>query len=359
MVFYFLIFLLVGFILFISPTYKDRQNYLLFALAVILILVAGLRTPGIDPDSINYLINFASFGGPDSYFRDYEINSFFEPAYYLIPSLISVKLHLSYVWVFLTFATIGVALKFAAIKRLTDFALLSVLLYYCTFFILHEMTQIRAGIASALILLSIPEIQKRNLLRFLVFIAIGTLFHYSMIIFLPMYFLRAKSINKALYLSLLFVPFILHFFNINALSILQVFRLGIISDKVQLYNDLLEMDMFVGINIFNILYLMQIFCCTVFILKSDLLLENNKYAILLVKVYCIAAASFVLFSNIPVIAFRVNELLGSVQIILMPFILYLVRPKYIALAMVLFFALLCISNNLIHVGLLKPYFAGF
>src|SRR3954469_5473248 len=202
MLFYFILFLLIGFILFISPSYKGYQKFLLFIVAFILILVAGLRTPGVDSDSINYLTNFSTFGQPSSYFTDYEGNSFFEPAYYLIPSIINGFFHLDYVWVFLIFALLGIGLKVIAITRLTDFALLSILVYYCNFFILHDMTQIRAGVASGLILLSIPEIQKRNLLTFLLIIAIGTLFHYSMIIFLPVYFLSAKKINKFLYLSL-------------------------------------------------------------------------------------------------------------------------------------------------------------
>lgn len=357
MVFYYFIFFLIVFSLFVSQYINISKKVLLPVIAVILILIAGLRHPGVDSDSETYIDVFNKFGSPLTYFKDYSVNSFFEPAYYLIPSIVAIHFGLNYLWVFLIFAILGISLKFIAIFKLTDFAFLSVLVYYSHFFILHDMTQMRSGVASAILLLCIPEIQRRNFLRFLFLIAVGFLFHYSIIIFLPIYFLDAKQINKKLYLPLLFVPYILHFFKFNIISILQIFKLGILSDKIQLYNDLLELDIFGGINIFNVLFLVQLISCTVFIIKSDLLLKNNKYSLLLLKIYCIAAASFVLFSNIPVIAFRISELLGIVQIILMPFFLYIVKPKYVALAMVIIFALVYISNDLIHVSLLRPYFA--
>lgn len=359
MFFYYFIFLFIIFFFFISQYFKIPEKYLLGLIAFTLILVAGLRTPGVDPDSKTYIDVFNKFSSPADYFRDYKLNSFFEPAYYLIPSIIRVTFGLNYLWVFLTFAIIGVSLKFLAISKLTDFAFLSVLVYYSHFFLLHDMTQIRAGAASGILLLCIPQIQKRNFLRFLLLIGVGLLFHYSMVIFLPFYFLRSKSINKKLYLALLYFPFILHFLKFNILSVFQMLKLGFISDKIQLYNDLLELDVFGGINIFNILFLVQLVTCTIFIIKSDLLFKNNKYGILLLKVYCIAAASFVIFSNIPVIAFRISELLGIVQIILMPFFLYVVKPKYMALIIIFAFALTYISNDLIHVGLVHPYFEKF
>lgn len=358
MFFYYFIFVFIGFLLFVSPYFKIRQTFSLFIIAVLLILVAGLRHPGVDGDSETYIDVFNNFGSPANYFKEYNVVSFFEPAYYLIPSIIGITLGLNYVWVFLTFAIISISLKFVAITRLTHFALLSVLVYYSHFFILHDMTQIRTGVASAIILLSIPEIQKRNFVKFLLLITLGFLFHYSTIIFLPVFFLSSTKINKKFYLTLLFVPYILHFFKFNILSFLQLFKLGFISDKIQLYNDLLEADIFTDINIFNILFVVQLICCTVFILKSDLLFKKNKHALLLVKIYCIAAASFVLFSNVPVLAFRISELFGIVQIIVMPFILYIVKPKYVALAIIIVFAIVSISNDLIHVGFLKPYFAG-
>lgn len=359
MLFYYLIFFSIVIILFISGFFADQKKYLLFFIAVILILIAGFKTIGVDMDSPTYVEVFNSVGSPGSYFTDYQDNSFFEPAYYLIPSILTNYFKLDVVWVFFTFAILGVALKFAAISKLTDFTFLSIVIYFSHFFLLQELTQIRAGVASGILLLCVIEIEKRKLLHFLILMFLGVLFHYSMIIFFPFYFLSTKKLNKPTYLALLFVPFLLHFFNVNIITILQIFQLGVISDKIQLYNDLLDLGVFNEINIFNSVFLIQVFLCTICIVKSDLLYENNKYALLLIKIYTFATASLVIFSNIPVLAIRVSELLYIVQIILLPFILYIVRPKSVALLFVIVFALAFMSINLLYVGILKPYFGSY
>lgn len=359
MLFYYLIFLFIVSFLFVSTYIKIPQKYLLFVAAVILILVAGFRQTGIDFDSTAYVDIFNTFDSPLNYFKDYQYNSLFEPAYYLIPGIVKSYLSLNITWSFLIFAIIGISLKFIAIPRLTNLVFLSAIVYCGHFFVLHDMTQIRAGIASGILLLCIPQIQKRNLFGFLVLLCLGLLFHYSMIIFLPFYFLDSKSINKKVFLALLFVPYILHFLHVNTVTVLSAFKLGIISDKIQLYNDLLELGLYTDINIYNVMFLIQLFTCGLFVLKSDLLLKNNKYALLLLKIYCISEASFVLFSNVPVLAFRISELLGIVQIIIIPFYIYIIKPKSIALLIVFGFALLYFSIDLLHLDFLKPYFANF
>ncbi len=345
--------------MFISRWLSIQQNYGLIVIAVVLILIAGFKPIGVDMDSITYAQIFNQVGSPVNYFKDYQNNSFLEPAYYLIPSIITNYFSLNILWVFVIFAILGVSLKFIAISRLTDFTFLSVLVYFSNFFFLHELTQIRAGVASGILLLCIIEIQKRNFFRFLLLIGVGVLFHYSFIIFLPFYFLNSKEINKKVYLALLFVPYILIALNINIITLLQTLRLGVFSEKIELYNDLLSRGVYDKIKTYSVVFLVQLFVCTLFIIKSDLLIQNNKYALLLLKIYCIAAASLVMLSYIPVLAIRISELLNVVQIILIPFLLYIIKPRYTALVLVMVFTLIIISINLLYVPILKPYFGSY
>lgn len=356
MIFYYFIFFSIVAILFLSRFFTNRKEYVMFFIAVILILIAGFKTIGVDMDSVTYVEVFNSVGSPGSYFTDYQDNSFFEPAYYLIPSILTNYFKLDVVWVFFTFAILGVTLKFIAISKLTDFAFLSIIVYFSHFFLLHELTQIRAGVASGILLLSIIEIERRNFLRFLLLIVAGMLFHYSMIIFLPFYFLSSKEINKKFYISFLIVPYILIALNINIIKILQLFHLGVFSEKIEMYNDLLSLGVFDKIKTYNVVTLMQLLLCFLFIIKSDLLISKNKYSLLLTKIYCLAASFLVMFSNIPVLAIRIGELLTIVQIILVPFLLYIIRPKYVALLLIISFALVTISINLLYTPILKPYF---
>jgi hypothetical protein len=338
---------------------KLKETQALVCISIVLIFVAGLRMPGIDRDSVNYIDFFNSFGSPAEYFTDLNKNIFYEPLYYLIPSTIRYTFDLSTYWTFLVIAIIAITLKIYAIKKLTDLALLSVLVYFGHFFILHEMTQIRAGVASAIVLLCIVQIEHKRFLYFIGLILLGTLFHFSIVIFIPFFFLSAEELNKKLYLALLYFPYIMYALKVNILTILDQLHLGVISNKLQLYNDLFEKGDDSEINVFNVLFIIQLIICTVFIIKSEVLYQENRYALLLIKIYAISASFFVLFSAIPIIAFRLSELLQIVQIILLPFLLYLLRPHYVPLLAVIAFALMILTFDLFYVGLLKPYQLNF
>lgn len=355
--YYFVFFLMLGSV--VAPiSNKNQSNFLFFIIAVGLIIIAGFRTIGNDNDSPTYVEIFNTVGMPLTYFKDYQYNSFLEPTYYLIPSIVMVLLKFKVIWVFLIYAILGVATKFLAISKLTDFTFLSILVYFSHFFLLHELTQIRVGVSSGILLLCVIEIQKRNFLRFLLLIGVGLLFHYSFIVFLPFYFLDSRSINKKAYLVTLFLPYILIALNINVITILQTFRLGVFSEKIEVYTDLLSKGVNDTIKTYSVVFLVQLLLCTIFILKSDLLIQNNKYSLLLLKIYCIAASSLVMFSNMPVLGIRFSELLNIVEIILIPFLLYVLKPKYTALVLVIAYSLVNISINLLYAPILKPYFGN-
>ena len=358
MFFYFFIFFLIIAVLFVART-EERYSKLFFIfLAIIFILIAGLKTVGVDMDSTTYVGMFSVFGSPFNYFKDYENNSFLEPGYYLIPSFITYTLSLKVLWVFLVFAVVGVSLKLLAITKLTDFTFLSALIYYSHYFILHEMTQIRAGIAAGILLLCIVQIQKKYFPKFLLLLIAGIFFHYSIVIFLPFYFLNSKQLNKVGYLALLIVPYVFVILNINILTVLQTFRLGVFSEKIEMYNNLTNSGILDTIKIYSVVFLAQLVLCAAFILKSDLLVKQNKYALLIIKINAVGLASLVFFSVIPVIAIRISELLRVVEIILIPFILYLIKPKYVGLLVVVGYALFMISINLLYLPILKPYFGN-
>ena len=105
------------------------------------------------------------------------------------------------IYLFLLFAILGVSFKLIAIKQLTELWFLSLILYLSNFFILHEMTQIRAGVASAFLLLCVKPIYDRDLKRFLLFAVLGFLFHYSAIVILPLWFLGIKARKNVLLFS--------------------------------------------------------------------------------------------------------------------------------------------------------------
>jgi hypothetical protein len=116
------------------------SNFMFWTTALILILIAGLRPIGLDRDSITYVEMIQSY-------TDVNLLAL-EPAFWIIKwfndNFFSGNVHTF----FLIYAILGVFIKFLAIKRLSKLPWLSVGTYLSLYFILHEMAQIRAGVAA-------------------------------------------------------------------------------------------------------------------------------------------------------------------------------------------------------------------
>lgn len=356
MLFYYIPFLLSIFSLYISSGRFKYTQVLVYCLAFVLIIIAGFRKSTVDNDYLAYASLFKDIDKPLNYFTNYSSYYFLEPAYFLIPSVIKNVFGAGIVWVFVVFAALGISFKFRAILKLTDFPFLSIAVYVIHYYLLHEFTQIRSGIVSGLLLLSVPAIYAKQKYKFLLITLFALCFHYMAIFLLPLYFLNPSRINKLKYYLLLIIPFIFYMAKIDIFSILALFNLGVFTEKLTFYQGLLDEGLFTKINIFNVITLIQLTLCCIFIYKADYLSTKNKYSLILIKIYVISQSVFILFATMPVFAFRISGLYEIVQIIVLPFLIYIFTPRYVAISIIFAFCLLLLSVNLFHSNLLKPYF---
>ena len=219
----------------------------LFAVCVII----GLRAGTVDRDYDGYLnyINQAKD------FKDYLGGAGFynEPAIELIASFITWFLHAGYQWVFLVFAFLGLGIKIEAFRRAgSPYFYASVLIYFANMLFLYEFTQLRVSIAISVFLFALQDVFDRKPAGYFVKILMACLFHYSIVIVLPLYFVYGllcgdrKSLlivaglllvviagSDALF-KLLFaaVPRLQYYFNqgtINYYNPLVLMRLGVVA----------------------------------------------------------------------------------------------------------------------------------
>jgi hypothetical protein len=281
--------------------------------------------------------------------------TFLEPTYFLI-TRISRELWNGPAGIFIIYAIMGVGLKGIALPRLTKYYLLSLVLYFCSFFLLHEMTQIRVGVASAILLLSIPSIADRNWKQFLAYMIVGTLFHYSFFIFGFCYFLNPRKINPVVYLGVILVTYVAVLAGLNLTTIFEFVRLGFISNKIETYKKLLEQGMFDGIMLLNPLLYLRFVVLAFMMWHYDILMQRNRYSIILIKLYAFSIFFFIAFADLPVMAGRVSQLFGIVEIILVPFVVYILNPKYLSVGIVILFGILIMYKQLYYSELLNSYF---
>lgn len=335
-----ILFFIIAIIAFFPPEARLVQKIVLIILGFLLIIIAGFRQEDSVRDYEMYVWMFQE-----------QSDAIVEPAFIVISYVCHSLFGDNSISIFLIFAFLGVSLKLTAIKQLTELWFLSVLIYLSNFFILHEMTQIRAGVASALMLLCVKPIYDRNLKFFLLLAFLAFSFHYSGLMILPLWFLNAKPQKKWLIL-LIPIGYLLFFLGVNLIMSIPIPG---VSDKIEMYQKLYEIggDEWTNINLFNLVFLARIAIFYFLIFKYDLLLSYNKYFPVLMKIYCISLISYPILATLPAIATRINEFYGVVDIILIPFLYYIFKPIYFSRAIVVFIGLSLLLIVLFYIKLIS------
>lgn len=176
---------------------KRKQLYFIYGLTgFLMVLAAGLRDGNTVSDYKTYL----------NMFQYPEEASTVEPTFTLIGSLVKAVCPWP-VLLFVIYASIGVTCKILAIKRLTSLLFLSLVIYISNVYLLHDMTQIRAGVASGIFLLAIRPLAEHKIFRYTALILLASLFHYSALLLLPLVVLKNRPIaSKSKYLWWSIVP---------------------------------------------------------------------------------------------------------------------------------------------------------
>jgi hypothetical protein len=313
------------------------SEFYFFIFAVLLFLIAAFRGEKVDRDYSIYIQQFNIY--KDTW------NGNYEPTFKIISRLVKSVFDSNFSVLIIIYAVFGISTKVLAIKQLSEFWILSLLIYISYLFTLHEMTQIRAGVSAGFMMLSIKPLYERRIFRFLLFVCIAISFHYSAFISIFFWFLNAKKINKYFYLSLIPASYVIHFLTlIDSEFILKFLSNGPILKKFLAYQ-FLNNDY---INVFNSWQILKILIAFILIFNIDEILAKNRYSIILIKLYIFSICSYVFFAFNPAFATRLSDLFSISEIILIPCILYFVKPEIYAKFIVIFIGFAYLFLNLFY-----------
>ena len=345
------IFSFIGYI--ISITNKENKTlsffYFIFLL-FLFILIAGFRNEHVSRDYENYVDFFNKINDGDT------VSVIDDPGFYYIIKFVKLFSN-KYAYLFFIYALLGVSFKFFSIIRISGIsgAFLAIMVYSSNFFFLHEMTQIRIGVATGIFLISIKYIVEQDFFRFLLCVALGTFFHLSLIIVLPLYFINYKSIKPIFWVSLIVINLLFYISKFSILNILNLFSPAYFSEKIYVYKTfMLDSNDTTNIGIFNrfLLYLIL----NLFLLYNwRILKDKSKYFIFLLKCSFISLSIAFFLYDFYLFAYRFSEIIGVVQICLFSMIAYLFRDKIIGSIVVLLLSLFLILVNITLTGLLQNY----
>lgn len=313
-----LLFIVIVSLIFLEEYLGDYNKYVYWGLCIIMILLCAFRTIGVDPDSVAY----------EEIFKTHENNpELLVEASFLFFSGIVQRFTDDVHYLFLIYAILGVTIKFIALRQLSPWYFLPLAIYFGNYFILHDYIQIRASIASGMLLLAIKPLSEGKKKKAILFFLIANIFHYSSLAFYPILFFNNRLSQIWKYLLIAIMPigavlFLLHYDFFSALPI------PYIQDKIEMYKALTERGIFDELSLKNVFIWIQYSIILYSLYFYDTMLEKCPALPLLLKITAYSMACFFALSSISVVAGRLHELLGIVELALFPCVCYTIRPQY-------------------------------
>lgn len=330
-------------------SFLPNQKYLLKAIMIFLLLMCAFRSEFVDRDYVNYIALI--FESANNLFYPIELS-------FKLISFIAVNMLDGYYFVFIIFALISISLKYNIIKKSSPFLLLSVLVYYSNTFLLQDMTQIRAGVAGAIVLYSVLQYAKnKNIMNFVMLIFLASTFHITALLFLIVLAFDTYVVSRKyifIYSLALFGAYCCHYVGVNFLTLLKYIPVSYVQYKLNDYISQSQGADFVPVNIFSVMQMLHLLIVILsFVLSRKMTLSRDK--VLFIKIYSLSPLAFIILSSMPVFALRVSELFAISEIILLPSFPFLFRQKQFAKLAVIGICFIMFYINIYHLGILNEY----
>ncbi|MBG0521696.1 EpsG family protein [Enterobacter cloacae] len=315
--------------------------------SIVLFIIAAFRPLGIDNDSLTYESEILAFyrGGGDIK----------EPVFLVFAFISEVLFDANARVVFILYAFFSIFIKSYAISRYSNNILLSLFIYAGMFFILHDMTQIRVGLASAFFLLAIPDLIKNEKKKYIFKVFLACLCHFSTVILLPLILLSSKKINLSIVflspLVMLAAVLLIGDMNPVLISLFKYLPEPLSTKAISYIIGVEQFGRFDDVNIFSkftlsafAFFILYLYSCS----KSVLLADDIIY----LKLFSIMLTLFYMFSSVPVLASRTFELFAVSFIFSLPMIVTKFKPSWIVSCIIFsWVSLYCYLVNLKLIGM--------
>ncbi|WCG81947.1 EpsG family protein [Pectobacterium sp. A5351] len=311
-------------------------------LMLVLSCVAGTRFFGPDPDFSNY-VDMLTYPN----YIDRVVDLFFQFMVFL-----NTNLFPNYWVVFFIYAILGVSIKTIAIFKYSEHPGLSYCVYIMMFYLLHEYTQIRGGVAAGILLFSFYYIYIGDFKKFIASISIASLFHLSSLVVLPFYFF-VRNYNLR---SFFFVAIVAFLF-----AIFSYFSGDFVRSIVHAYMSANDSGINLGavldfnlLNKMNLSHFIIALICYFFYVKG-MVFKQSELSVVYIKLLFVGVGSFYFFGALGLVAtaYRISYIFLPVLIFIIPMLLYTIKPRvipFVFIVLYLLINLLYLVDNVIWVN---------
>ncbi|MCL1095728.1 EpsG family protein [Shewanella kaireitica] len=308
-------------------------------LFVTLVLFATFRDGSSLPDYDTYTHLFHNVVHGQS---DY----FIEISFTLLARLANLISSDNFYVLFFLYAFVAILVKFKAIVFFSPFPFYSFVVYLSNYFIIHELIQIRAGVAVALVFISFYFIFHRSFYKYFFVIAAATFFHYSSFIFLLLYFIDPYRIKRS-YIVLL-IPFSYFFMLLFSSSLFYDILLSIIPfeglvSKLVTYSANGDSS----INVFGFFIISRIIVLCFFSYHYQMLSRKHIYFPFFLLLYSIGIFFYISLSSFPHMGVRLGYSLMYSEVFLIPYLICIFKGYFVSRFIVVLYSLLAFLTNVL------------
>lgn len=293
---------------------KKIPTLFLIVIGICMIITAVFRPEGM-PDRNIYLDNLLSLS------QDNEIG------YNYIEYITYNYLNKDFLILLLIMALLSIPIKLISIIEMSNLIWGSLLIYLSSKFILQDMIQMRAAVATGIFLYCCKFKLLSEWKKYFIGMGIGILFHWSALLMVPIWFLKTDKLKSWIYIMGIVISFICGYIGLYVTDSLNYVPIPAINILYQGY--LSTNDIQSEFNLFSIVILSKIALTILLLANSQKLRQKNIAFIFMIKVYAISFMIYALFSNVTVAAIRLSEFYQIVEVILLPILCLLFDNKTI------------------------------
>lgn len=346
MVVVFFIFFFVAVALEIQGNNKNRDAVLILA-CIVLAIGAGFRDIYFWPDAFVYAWSFMENTPTiDNYSISMDPYGYREKGFYFLQVVIKTLIDNVTVF-FLIISALSFYFLYKGIKQFSIFPLIGLCVYIARFIIGRNFVQIRAGLAYAILMLSIKYIFEKDWKRYFLIVFIAWLFHRSCIVAVPLYFVcNWIHIKKwHVYVALAF-SFLVGIFGQGFVHTLVEDNASDMNIGIRYTDAGGEKAQLVGLGIRNPMIYFQCFILLMYTFLEKRLAPLNKYYYILRNAYLYSTMILICFCTYKVLSARTSSMYATLEFAIIPSLIFMFNKKNRLLAFAITGVILTVIFNM-------------
>ena len=342
---------IIVFITIFSENNKEKK-LLFYTIGLIFILFIGLR--GSDDEYTKLFVMIPTFDiFVTNLFDNYLLAIAWEkgPILALVASVIKA-IGLNSQSLLFSFALFSILIHLKYFHLYSKYYMIALMFYLSHEVIFHEYTQIRAGLASAMVLPMIHSIQLGKRKRFFILYILSFLIHYISLVSILILFLDRHIKVKWLFFGLL-TAFVINFSGLINFAVIKLGDADLLPAIVQAY---IGWDMYTyEIGFTHPKILQQIITSFILLIILSKRKDYDKVASTLINIYFLSTIFQIIFNDYSIFAFLLSGHFYVVEPIILTYLINIFKEKHFVLSISLASCILISYVNYVQQNKLEPY----